>query len=147
MTDLIRRLEEAKEGSRELDCLLAPLLGWYRLTPSVCKQYAIGSRSQGGWIAPKDLHNGKFIGFDSLHGTTVYRDPPKFTRDLQDAVSAVPEGYSLVLHGPWQDGKPDGWKAQVAPSVREAWKDDVTGATAPLALCIAILRAMEAKNE
>jgi hypothetical protein len=143
MTDLIRRLEEAKEGSRELDCLLAPLLGWYRLTPSVCKQYAIGSRSQGGWIAPKDLHNGKFIGFDSLHGTTVYRDPPKFTRDLQDAVSAVPEGLDYTL----QSRNCYALLADWSSGTSGVPKGTAMAKTLPVALCIAILRAMEAKNE
>jgi hypothetical protein len=89
---LLSRLETATEGSRELDCLIAPIVGWYRITPSEAKRTGHGSKAHGGWVQPNDVRDGKPM-FCQLHGTDVYRDPPEFSRSVDAALSLVPEGW------------------------------------------------------
>jgi hypothetical protein len=55
MTDLIKRLEEAEEGSRELDCDLAEMLGEvpvdaFRMHGTMTGRYGTGPYS--AWTAP-----------------------------------------------------------------------------------------------
>lgn len=123
MTDLIRRLEEAKEGSRELS------LEFLRAITGEPWRFCL---------------DGEAVIWDKYgpgeSGNPV-RSLEDFTTNLHDAASAVPEGYG------WQAG---------SRGVAKVWRlDDVihpiAGGHHPdqpaIALCIAILRAMEAKNE
>ena len=94
--DLIARVEAADEGSRELDCLIAKQVGWFRYTRELgC------TIKRGGWIAPEDFRGTDSAGrpiLDSLHGTTIHRDPPRFTRSLDDLRRhLLPDGWHLGL--------------------------------------------------
>lgn len=144
MTDLaqlIARLEAASEGSRELDGVVAILAGWFRVQPRFTHN------RKGGWIAPENLIGADNEGrpqLDSLHGTTIHRDPPRFTTSL-DAIVALIER------------KLPGWHLQVEkhPGFCDAtlWPSPdapywlTHAATMPLALCIAFLRALQAQQE
>ena len=134
MTDLIRRLEEAKEGSRELDAAIAALI-----------RHPVSDK---GTVLPDWVHR-NFPEWTILQGGRLKAgciwEAPHFTTNLQDAVSAVPEGMNWDVSGGhpthvwatiWNDG------CTTAENLYQ-----VSGATPALALCIAILRAMEAKNE
>jgi hypothetical protein len=96
LQSLLSRLETATEGSRELDCLIAPVVGWYRITPSEAKRTGHGSKAHGGWVHPNDVRDGKPM-FCQLHGTDVYRDPPEFSRSVDAALSLVPEGLMVSM--------------------------------------------------
>jgi hypothetical protein len=146
MNDLIKRLEKAREGSRELsdECLLA--VGWRVERPKDCGMrdqtgdcYGCGSKPPGGdkcavprsnwiWINPTRI---------SLSGKR-----PHVTQNVQDAIDwMVPEGWcgnvdfgvgeaqEAILWNPTSNQETD---AQFAP-------------TPTLALCIASLRAIEAR--
>lgn len=162
MAALIERLENAKEGSRELDSRIALTQGWYRLTPSEAKFRGIGNGKHGGWIHPSDCRDGKPV-FCSLHGTDVHRDPPKFTQSIDTAMTLVPDkmGVSIEIHiGPLKilssvvitepvvtncsDGRRiTNWKIHEAKCVTDGVAKQNSSA---LALCIAALKARESGN-
>lgn len=127
MTDLIRRLEEAKEGSRELDAAIALATGYVTERDGTC---FYGNRDFSVMVLERGYYD---------HAGNA-PELPYFTFSLDAALALIPDGL-------W-------WKMDSLPRV--AWvgrKKNGTptntgrGATMPLALCIAILRAMEAKNE
>ncbi len=134
---LITSLEQAGEGSRELDGLLARHFGWHRVEPRFARNKA------GGWIAPEDFLGVNSDGsprLDGLRGTDIHRDPPRLSQSL-DAALALAERLGWPF---WSGGK----------GTENAWahlydrhpdQDGPThnakAATPALALCIAIIRA------
>lgn len=128
MTDLITRLREAKEGSRELDAEIAEHFGhkieWKQAN------YVMTSYPVISWQAP-----------DPYAGM---REPcPQFTTDLSAAVALA----RRVFPKCWisLNELPDHAEADLAVNDHD---DDLTvgcgeAPTAPLALCLAILTAKE----
>lgn len=111
MEDLIKRLEEASEGSRELDHAVHCYM--------VCGL-------NGPWGAYKSAADWQKW---ALKGNW---NSPAYTTSLDAALTLVPEGSDWTLHRV-NDGLTI-W-ADVGP-IKEAW-----GNTPALALCIAALRA------
>lgn len=123
MRTLIDKLEAAQAGSMGLSREVARAAGWINR----------GNSRHGEWFAPEDVRDGKPV-LDSLRGTTVYREPPDFTRSLDAARTLVPEG----------------WHWKVTDSYAEVRKRErvFTGCAEPTAealnLCIAALKARDA---
>ena len=113
---LIAKLESAKEGSRELSDEVLMALGWQRRPIQITGVYE--------WYRTGGDH---YIG--------VVRPDP--SRNLQDAVDLIPG----KAH--WAASYPVGEAELVygGPNGRLVTAD---AATAPLAMCIAILKAVEA---
>lgn len=112
---LIERLESAKEGSRDLSCQIARAAGW-ELRENIKNDFK--------WLGPDGQ---------------AYLIPPDFSRDVDAALSLLPKGwFGEVTFG--------GRSFQLAWVQAENWADKITGrgATSALALCIAVLRAIEA---
>jgi hypothetical protein len=125
MTDLIRRLEEASEGSRELS------LEFLRAITGKPWRFCL---------------DGEAVIWDKYgpgsSGNPV-RSLEDFTTNLQDAVSAVPDGWRWLLR---QD--PNCYRAALNRGpISDLRVMRGEAPTPSLALCIAILRAMEAKDE
>lgn len=126
-TDLIKRLTEAGEGSRELDHRIA-----CRLTCGVSGPFGAFPNAES-WI--KAAIAGRW-------------NSPHYTTNLQDAVSAVPDDFDWLArnqrdqrHGGFANINRGGERPnEGAP----CWP--VYAATPALALCIAILKALEAKD-
>jgi hypothetical protein len=84
------RRGQDKALSRELQVVFG---GWHRFTPSQL------GRSNPGFIAPEDYigrtsHGSPIL--DSLHGTTIWREPPDVTIDL-DATLAMVERTGILV--------------------------------------------------
>lgn len=133
MTDLIRRLEEAKEGSRELSLLVDMRLNpdkWFGTFESVVNSY--------DWI-------------------TFTCNPTHYTTSLDAVQDALLPGFQLRLEPRFDaDGEKVNWRAYaIKPHwerynpVHDDWFTVHEGrhSNEYIAACIAILRAMEAKNE
>lgn len=148
---LIERLKAATGGSRELDTLIARVGGWHRVEPRFTRN------RRGGWIAPEDFIGVDSAGapiLDSLHGTTIYAAPPRFTTSLDAIVG-------LIERNGWRLNSVDasvrlrtsvGLKSveerhvDIPDENRSAWMYDYAGGAAktlPLALCIALLSALQ----
>lgn len=129
---LISRLQNAEEGSRELDAMLTSVLGWHRVTPSQARM------KRGGWISPEDwlgeMSNGSPI-LDQMHGTTIHRDPPPWTTSVDSALTLVPEGRGIQMIA--QKGFAAAWLIENA----EEEQDVCEAPTLPLAIVIACLKA------
>lgn len=116
---LIRDLEGASEGSRELDGEIALLLGWV-------KHHA----GWAHWTTPEGLEN---------------QHVPFFSDSLDDALTLVPEGWGWLVEV-WQ--REESW-AQVVRRPEGSTKPSgvFEGAEAKspaLALCIAAIKARRA---
>ena len=143
---LIERLEAAEVGSRELDCLLAREFGWHRVEPRFARN------KHGAWIAPEDFMGVQSDGsprLDSLHGTTMHRDPYRFTTSL-DAALALAERVLPGWHWELDNVGGSPYAANLTNPVGRflICGDTEVYSTAPttaLALCIAILKAKETK--
>ena len=101
MSDLIKRLQEAPEGSRGLDNQVALAVGWVRLSPSQIK------RRHGGWIHPSDTRkDGSFnypTDLDSLHGTDIWRDPSPYTTSIDAALPGEDiRVVTMLCDGMWE---------------------------------------------
>ncbi|WP_313008433.1 hypothetical protein [Brevundimonas vesicularis] len=141
ITSLIEKLEGAGSGSAALDREIARLFGWHRVEP----RHA--SNKHGGWIAPED-----FIGtysdgspkLDGLRGTTIHRDPYRFTTSLDAALGLTERVLTL---GAWDVGyyynsdRPH--YARLVIVRDDEGQPEIYGrsATPALALCVAVLRA------
>lgn len=124
---LIEKLEAATEGSRELDAEIALTQGW--------------TKNKIWWITP--------------HGEQVNYDPPCWSTSLDAALLLIPEGMASVKLTISQNKPPErqychATLEQDADSLgrdMENWEpyefEGANAATAPLALCIAALRARE----
>ena len=130
LAELIRRLEATREGSRELDAL-------------VCE--AIINVPMGGdnpclWGPAPDGHRGAIAEMEVLGRVQPY------TASVDAALGLVPEGWAWQVGAVYRDRR-------AAPVIRAAVFNDRTGMvlasecceakahTAPIALCIAALRA------
>ena len=139
--ELIARLEAAKSGRKELDGIYATAVGWFRVQPRHT------ANRKGGWISPEDFMGADSDGrprLDSLHGTSIYRDPPSFTTSLS-AISNHIERYAR--DGGWAVGKRPsgvGWARVFRPSGPENYAEASSPA---LALCIAFLRALRTQDQ
>ena len=124
-TALIAKLEKAPEGSRALSDEVLLALGW--------TQYRMPNWKAGrlAWKKP----DGRGAGPEAA-------DP---TRNLQDVVDLVPEGWFWRV-GVYSNRRPSAiiTKADGVPPTKWSYAPDA--ATPTLALCIAILRAMEAAD-
>lgn len=141
---LITSLEQAGEGSRELDGLLARHFGWHRVEPRFARNKA------GGWIAPEDFLGVNSDGsprLDGLHGTDIHRDPPRLSQSL-DAALALAErvlpGRTTGHLGGWSGKRVAGLIAPDGGSLDLLKSTIGVGNTPALALCIAILKAKAA---
>ncbi len=112
---LIAKLEEAKEGSRELDYTIRMVLAGYE---PVSADAARRADEDGA-------------------------DPaPHYTTNLQDAVDLVPEGWVWHVWGV-DDGMPN---AEVRKTISHTPQYGLSGCNPALSLCIAILKALEARD-
>jgi hypothetical protein len=129
LLDLAARCEAAGKPSKALNREIALAVGWVRQTPSEAR------RSNPAWFHPDDCRDGHVL-MDSLHGTTMWREPLDYTASLDAAMTLVPDGWHFSLHANGGDlsraavygfaPKPDDW---------------CYGATPAVALCAAALRA------
>lgn len=150
---LLSQLEAATEGSAALDRLIAREFGWHRVEPRFTRS------KHGAWIAPEDfcgVYSDGSPKLDGLHGTTMHFGPPRYTTNLQDAVSLVPEGWTWQVSN--RAPKPHKGRAyihngelqfvgggQARNAAYQGFED--TAVTPALALCIAIIKAHESKAE
>lgn len=121
MDDLIKKLAEAKEGSRELDAeICLSQIGYYG-TPKAFTEIIYEGRSRDGW------RNGP--------AGTWEDELPHYTTSIDCALTLVPEGefWSVGPDYDHEGGYTGQWEANVA-----SW---VTGNSPALALCIAALQA------
>jgi hypothetical protein len=133
MSDIITRLEEAAEGSRELDALI-----WAHFRPEKIKVT--------GW--------GKHYADDSGRTQVEFELPPKRTRTVTGGKSGMPHAEPVTtsldaaLALAEQQGL-DGWNTLYAAMMN--WKaHDPRGPlsqTLPLALCLAILKATRTSHD
>jgi hypothetical protein len=124
MSDLIRRLEEAEEEDGELNVAM-----WRVIDPQEAASMQRSLEKMG--YSGDDLER------------LMANNCPNYTGDIQDAVSAVPEGWRWLLR---QD--PNCYRAALNRGpISDLRVMRGEAPTPALALCIAILRAMEAKNE
>lgn len=136
LQDLIAAVEGAEAGSRGLDCRVAVAMGWFRVEPRHTHN------RKGGWIAPEDFMGVARDGsprLDSLHGTTIYRDPPRFTASIDENLATIERDFP-------------GWRWSLAPTAASLVDEEGEFApamgcakTAPLALCAALLRAIQSQ--
>jgi len=133
LLELAARIEAAGGPSKALDREIALAVGWVRQTPSEAR------RKHPAWFHPDDCRDGEVV-FDSLHGTDVWRDPLPYTTSIDAALTLVPEGafWSITMRG---ESRP-GFHACCQLDGPLDWRE---GATAPLALCAAALRAKAAQ--
>jgi hypothetical protein len=136
-TPLITRLEEAAEGSRELDCRVA---AWLMTLSGPVEFHVVGPPTyehERYFCAPAGMD---WIGYDLLNSA------PAYTRSLDAALALA----SRVLPGLYMwnveyDDEPTGTPA----SARVYAKTDGRGyaATPAIAMCIAILKATRASHD
>ena len=129
MTDLITRLEEAAEGSRELDAAIARQFGWVY-------ERRIPEFRSPKWWPPMEL--------ETKDQTSAYAyakaNPPPVTTSLDAALAlakrVLPRWRPMLR-------KHAGYSRAHLAAPNLKYEDDCTGrATTPaLALCLAILRA------
>ncbi len=118
---LISRLVEAKEGTRELSDEVLKVFGWNTIEagprgPATTK-----------WLRPDN--------------TGFVENRPDPTRNLQDAVALVPEGWNITIEiASFQNAA---WLNKAGESVKS---DYGTNRAPALSLCIAILKAMETEG-
>jgi len=130
MTDLIARLKAAPEGSRELDGRIAVVIN-YRFED-------VHGRKFKDIIADFGYRNMRTTDWDSWH-------VPHYTTSLDVALTLVPEGFRWSIDHdeeiPREPGKPTyADVSQYGHSNNPVYKG--WAATAPLALCIAALLAV-----
>ena len=138
LSSLIERVEAATEGSRELDGAICLAFGWTH-------------QKMKGDSKPYYRKPGE---------TTYYMrsTPPKYTTSIDDALTLLPEGYAVTNLMIWPE-EPS--SATVVGTTRRPFGKDHrmswihgagdgtwrgNGATAPLALLAAILRARQAAD-
>jgi hypothetical protein len=121
MSDLIERLQAATCGSRELDGLISMWLQVGELTESMERTAKDWAASGPEWTEQEGSHC-----------------VPHFTTSINAALTLVPKGCGWLAQHIDRDAM-----ATIFPPVAEntvAWAK-----TAPLALCIAALKAREAR--
>ena len=122
--NLLSTLEEATEGSRELDAAID-----LEIFPSIlAKCLPDETRGPGHWIHPQD--------------GPVFS--PEYTTSINAALTLVAEGWGWAVTDPkhWPDSEPDDRPyARVYCPDRDQIKGN--GPTPALAICIAALRARD----
>lgn len=125
--ELIKRLEGAKEGSRELDAAVANFVGWK----------CVGAYSH---------KFKKLVAVPPGRGATGVRIIPTFTTSLDAALTLVPENFSYELtysaagEGALRRTRLWDWRrGPLALDPSNNW--EAQASTLPLALCIAALKA------
>lgn len=137
LTDLITRLEQATEGSMGLSRGIAVAVGWHK----VKTRYSRHGTEKWGWIAPQDWIGGtsEHPILDSLHGTTISREPLDYTRSLDAALTLVPNDHLWLL-------EPGGATVATDRDHHSYYTTQFDGSHAvpAIALCIACLKALSA---
>lgn len=139
---LLADLERATDGSRDLSDQVLLAAGWRVERPRDC-----GVKDQSGdcfGCGNKVPAKGECAVPQSNWNWTP-RNRPNVTENLQDALLLVPEGWSYQIIGPdplLERGQPHCILG--LPGTHEVV---ARGATSPLALCIASLRAIAAEKE
>ena len=129
---LIQRLQDASEGSRELDALIRCAV----YAPS--SAYVEQSPINGAWCV--------FEGVDRSGRARLWEGPGRnleFTRSIDAEMTLVPEGWWWVL---MMDGDGGGYQSAIS-SVNTNNLEFLLGATPALALCIAALQASNHKDQ
>ena len=130
MADLIKRLEEATEGSRELDCEIGMAIETVKCEPM--KEYH-------GFYAHRETR--KQMGQHTIVKDKTAVFPPHYTTNLQDALGLVPDGWcGNVDFGVGEAQEAMLWNPQTNQET------DARTATPALALCVASLKAIEARS-
>lgn len=128
LSDLIARLEAATEGSRELSDEVLRACGWTT-----------------DWLAEGSLHPTWHAPGCWPKGSIVR---PDVSRSLDDALALVPEGWRITVIGSTFTGSPSPrWRWLFQRFGLSGGEPYGEAATPALALCAAILRAMEAGRE
>lgn len=124
MTDILSQLERATEGSREISDGVLLVCGWKHRQSDFSEV----------WEAP----DGKRYDYEDSPGLKVrpFPDRPDPSRNLQDAVSLVPEGREWSVTYLWE-GR--------CGATCGRYHADFKGETPALALCIAIIKASKAE--
>jgi len=116
-SDLIQRLQDATEGSRELDFDIALSIGWTREWYISCY----------GWKNPKGQQCSE-------------RYVPAFSTSIDAAMTLVPEGHGTVALEITRKSA----RAAIGNDTQEGFVGEAAEAPTPaLALCIAALKAKE----
>ena len=118
MDDLLKRLEEATEGSRELDAEIGETLG---IEPAWYGPY-------GYYDAAKDAP----------------REHEHYTTSLDAALTLVPEGWDWAIVS--DDQASVYRRKKSSGGYEEIFDSPVEAATPALALCVASLKAIEARS-
>ena len=124
----IERLEAATEGSRELDAEIA-----VQIWPALAGFQPDSERGPGHWITPQD-------------GPTYAED---YTTSIDAALTLVPEGWYLTCLAEVGCGHFYDWAATICDHLEGRVEDgdwrSAPGQTPALALCIATVKAREAR--
>lgn len=147
LAELIERVERAMGPDREIDRLIARLVGWHRVEPRF-------SRSRkGGWIAPEDFMGVESSGaprLDSLHGTTIWPDVPAYTASIDAALvllERVLPGWTVANVG--QDDTKRWW-AELREGFQTSYSRVATSgplASPALALVLSTLKALQEEQK
>lgn len=132
-TDLIKRLEEATEGSRELDVWISFAIGDY-----VAHDQNDIEKCAREWCELNEYDPGEGYGVPYVSCAADTVGIPRYTTSLDAAMTLVPEGW-WFLDLTQDDG---GWQAGVIKPGYETGTDGPM-ATGPIALCIAALKAKD----
>lgn len=130
MKSLIAKLEQASEGSRELDAAIWETQGYVR---KKSKTWHIPTTPEKIYVDTWRTPSGKEIApFYEDEGVTPDDIPPHFTTSLDAALTLVPEGWAWRIQN-------NGLTALCAPD--NDLGDYSKGATPALSCCIASLKA------
>lgn len=131
MKELIKKLEAATEGSRELDADIAFAVGW---------TYEKRGRDRKPWWRKPEAERDS-----DTASSRFWSQYPKeeFTTSIDAALTLVPEGWRVAYL--WEAVKPEDrpwWGAQLSRDKPYKTMSPVLGKETPaLALCIAALKA------
>jgi hypothetical protein len=112
LLELADRVESGEGDVRALNREVALANGWHRYSPSEI------SKSNPGWIAPEDFI-GENVGedgrrhpvLDSLHGTTIWREPRAYLAAFDAALSLCSdESASEILNEAMEALSVAGWR-------------------------------------
>jgi hypothetical protein len=135
-TTLIKELETADQGSRELSNYVLTALGWTCISARPVGDVMTALEAQQ-WRSPD-------------RKPYTEKEIPDPTQSVDDALSLVPEGWGLTLEN-WSGLDTEGrvfvdgrGHVELCPAVGGGV--EASAATLPLAICIAILKAREASD-
>lgn len=150
---LIEKLEAAEGPSRELDAEVAvALAGWEWHGGGEPREF---QRFAGHWKKPGEEGYGTLEGQLCKCAESGNSEPPPYTSSLDAAVALV----ERLLPGAWRETSgpraylnipkavPNYWRATVQPWGPKNANTAGWGATEPLAILAALLKALEAREE